>query len=256
MSATKFANSLPVTVRKLPADYSPKAVEDAIRDVVDAMNGGFAWVRLQERHSEPTKTDAYTLMMADGTDWDPLGVGGQTLIIRNQTNTGWRFVLSLSSAPSLALRTFLQTPSSANLIAAVTDETGTGPLLFGTNPTITDPMLDGVTYSAQSSITAKAAAATLTIAELLTRKIRYTGAGAANLTTPTGTQMDAGILSGALPAQYEFEFSIINTGGATATLVANTDVTLIGAGGVSAGSSGLFSARKTAANSFTIYRNA
>ena len=33
--------------------------------------------------------------------------------------------------------TFLGTPSSANLAAAVTDETGTGSLVFGTNPTIT-----------------------------------------------------------------------------------------------------------------------
>ena len=31
--------------------------------------------------------------------------------------------------------TFLETPTSANLLAAVTDETGTGSLVFGTNPT-------------------------------------------------------------------------------------------------------------------------
>jgi hypothetical protein len=34
--------------------------------------------------------------------------------------------------------TFLGTPSSANLAAAVTDETGSGALVFGTNPTITN----------------------------------------------------------------------------------------------------------------------
>ncbi len=33
--------------------------------------------------------------------------------------------------------TFLATPSSANLLAAVTDETGTGALVFGTSPTLT-----------------------------------------------------------------------------------------------------------------------
>ena len=33
------------------------------------------------------------------------------------------------------IATFLATPSSANLISAVTDETGTGSLVFGTNPT-------------------------------------------------------------------------------------------------------------------------
>ena len=37
--------------------------------------------------------------------------------------------------------TFLATPSSANLIAAVTDETGTGALVFATSPTLVTPVL-------------------------------------------------------------------------------------------------------------------
>ncbi len=37
--------------------------------------------------------------------------------------------------------TFLGTPSSANLIAAVTDETGTGALVFATSPTLVTPAL-------------------------------------------------------------------------------------------------------------------
>jgi hypothetical protein len=37
--------------------------------------------------------------------------------------------------------TFLGTPSSANLAAAVTDETGTGALVFGTSPTLVTPIL-------------------------------------------------------------------------------------------------------------------
>jgi hypothetical protein len=41
--------------------------------------------------------------------------------------------------------TFLATPSSANLAAAVTDETGTGALVFGTSPTITTPTISGNT---------------------------------------------------------------------------------------------------------------
>ena len=36
---------------------------------------------------------------------------------------------------------FLQTPSSANLAGAVTDETGSGPLVFGTSPTLVTPAL-------------------------------------------------------------------------------------------------------------------
>ena len=37
------------------------------------------------------------------------------------------------------VQTFLATPSSANLLAAMTDETGTGNIVFATNPTLTNP---------------------------------------------------------------------------------------------------------------------
>jgi hypothetical protein len=40
---------------------------------------------------------------------------------------------------------FLGTPSSANLAAAVTDETGTGALVFGTSPTLTTPNIGAAT---------------------------------------------------------------------------------------------------------------
>ncbi len=39
--------------------------------------------------------------------------------------------------------TFAATPSSANLRSLVTDETGTGLLVFGTSPTLTDPLIVG-----------------------------------------------------------------------------------------------------------------
>jgi len=47
--------------------------------------------------------------------------------------------------------TFLATPSSANLAAAVTDETGSGALVFGTNPTITGGTLNPTTLTENSS---------------------------------------------------------------------------------------------------------
>ena len=39
--------------------------------------------------------------------------------------------------------TFLSTPSSANFASAVTDETGSGALVFGTSPTLASPTLSG-----------------------------------------------------------------------------------------------------------------
>jgi hypothetical protein len=68
--------------------------------------------------------------------------------------------------------TFLATPSSANLIAAVTNETGTGSLVFGTSPTIgtptiTSPTVTGLTLNDSSIVfegsSADASETTLTV---------------------------------------------------------------------------------------------
>ena len=62
--------------------------------------------------------------------------------------------------------TFLATPSSANLISAITDETGTGALVFATSPTLVTPTLGVATATSinKVAITAPATSATLTIA--------------------------------------------------------------------------------------------
>ncbi len=57
------------------------------------------------------------------------------------TNATGLPVTSGISGLGTGVATFLATPSSANLIAAVTDETGTGSLVFATSPTLTTPNL-------------------------------------------------------------------------------------------------------------------
>jgi hypothetical protein len=49
--------------------------------------------------------------------------------------------------------TFLGTPSSANLLAAVTDETGTGSLVFATSPTLVTPLLGTPTSGVATNLT-------------------------------------------------------------------------------------------------------
>lgn len=63
--------------------------------------------------------------------------------------------------------TFLATPSSANLASAVTDETGTGALVFANSPTLVTPTLGVATVTSVNkvAITAPATSATLTIAD-------------------------------------------------------------------------------------------
>jgi hypothetical protein len=84
--------------------------------------------------------------------------------------------------------TFLATPSSANLISAVSDETGSGSLVFGTTPTITTAALTNPTvtnyvetpYSANSST-----AITLALTNGTVQIITLTGN--ATITMPTAT---------------------------------------------------------------------
>jgi hypothetical protein len=63
--------------------------------------------------------------------------------------------------------TWLGTPSSANLATAVTDETGSGSLVFATSPSLTTPTLGvaSATSINKVAITAPATSATLTIAD-------------------------------------------------------------------------------------------
>jgi hypothetical protein len=83
--------------------------------------------------------------------------------------------------------TFLATPSSANLASAVTDETGSGALVFGTSPTIASPIFTGTTDIQQvlEKVTVAATAATGTINyDLLTNGgvTYYTSNASANWT--------------------------------------------------------------------------
>lgn len=86
--------------------------------------------------------------------------------------------------------TFLTTPSSANLAAAVTNETGSGALVFGTSPTLVTPTL-GVAVATsinKIAITAPATSATLTIADSKTltanNSITLAGTDATTMTFP------------------------------------------------------------------------
>jgi hypothetical protein len=70
---------------------------------------------------------------------------------------------------------FLGTPSSANLISAITDETGSGSLVFGTAPTITNAVaVNPILRAPEERLTVSATAATGTIPfDMLTSGILY-----------------------------------------------------------------------------------
>jgi len=91
--------------------------------------------------------------------------------------------------------TFLATPSSANLASAVTDETGSGALVFATSPTLVTPTLGvaSATSVNKVSVTSPATSATLTLADGSTLATSgafsqtHTTTAATNVTYPAGT---------------------------------------------------------------------
>ena len=102
----------------------------------------------------------------------------------------------------------------------------------------------------QPTPTSKSAAATLTITELKTGIIQYTGA-VATLTLPTGTLMEGGF-SG-IYTNMAFEWSVINTGTGICTIGAGTAHTIVGSATVAIGASARFVSRRTASNTFVSY---
>jgi hypothetical protein len=117
--------------------------------------------------------------------------------------------------------TFLATPSSANLRSAVTDETGTGALVFANTPTLVTPVLGVATATSvnKMAITAPATSSTLAVADgktfTVSRSLTLTGTDTTTMTFPatsatiartdaaqtfTGNQTFSGAIIGAVQA--------------------------------------------------------
>jgi hypothetical protein len=87
--------------------------------------------------------------------------------------------------------TFLGTPSSANLAAAVTDETGTGALVFASSPTLVTPALGAATATSINGVTVTG---TSTPALSVTGTTAVSGTNTGDQTTITGNAGTATIL--------------------------------------------------------------
>ena len=95
--------------------------------------------------------------------------------------------------------TFLATPSSANLATAVTDETGSGSLVFGTSPTLSNPTVTNYveTYYNIGTVTSTV---TLNLANGTFQNLTLTSATALTVTMPTATAGKSFILIVRQPA--------------------------------------------------------
>ena len=114
-----------------------------------------------------------------------------------------------------------------------------------------DGNLTEVNIGVQAAPTSKAAAATLTAAELTNGIIQYTGASA-SLTLPTVADLEV-LVSSAKNNSF-FEVNFINTGAGTLTIAVGTGWTLVGTVTSATLTSAAWRARKTGDLAWTFYR--
>lgn len=96
---------------------------------------------------------------------------------------------AITSPYAALVQQFLLAPTSANLRAVVTDETGTGVLMFNGSPTITTPSVTGGTFSSPTITTPTVTGGTYSSPVLTTPDI---GAATGTSLSTTGSQLISG----------------------------------------------------------------
>jgi hypothetical protein len=121
------------------------------------------------------------------------------------------------------IATLLGTPSSANLAAAITDETGSGALVFGTSPTIATPAITGgtlydtVVKGMEEDVNVVASAATGTINfDVTTASIWYYTSNATANHTLNFRYSSGATLNNSMATGDSITLVWMNTNGATA----------------------------------------
>lgn len=127
---------------------------------------------LPVEQSGVTKQMTRTVLLTNATLTTPILGTPQSGTLTNCTG------LPLSTGISglgTGVATFLGTPSSANLRSAVTDETGTGALVFANTPTLVTPVLGVATATSvnKMAITAPATSSTLAVADSKTFTVNH-----------------------------------------------------------------------------------
>lgn len=167
--------------------------------------------------------------------------------IGNTTDPG---ATNLSVTGSVAAST-VSTPTVTTAGTLSVSATGANIVNISTNGVVRKTYnTDGNQVFFQGAPTVIAAPATLTAAQLATGIIQYTGI-AGNLTLPLGTALDTYYSAN---VDMAFDFSIINTSAAIVTIAVNTGVTSLGALATAASTSSRWRLRRTAANTWVIYR--
>jgi len=180
-------------------------------------NGSTAWTSLGY-----TVTDGDISSVTAGTGLSGGGnSGGVTLSLSTPVAVAYGGTGITSFGSGVA--TWLGTPSSSNLAAAVSDETGSGSLVFGTSPTITTPIITLGT----STPTFSANAYTLVSGDQYKFLLSSNGSTAGTVNIPTNATV-------AFPTGTQI--TIIQTGSGQLTITAATlaTTTVLSAGATAA----------------------
>ncbi len=208
------------------------------------------------------RTATGTLSVADATGVGEAATLGQ-LNTRVPAYTAANFVkMSSGSSPFTPVEVSVSATATANSMARRTAGSAlvAASVLTDRTTLMTVGGQQNGRLFVQPAHTAKAASATLTAAELQTEIIvADTTAALVNLTLPLGSDLETSLVAkyGTLAVGDAFKFKIINissSGSFGSKVVTNTGWTIIGSTDIGNYFYGEFIARRTAANTFTLYR--
>ncbi len=115
--------------------------------------------------------------------------------------------------------TFLGTPSSANLLAALTDETGTGAAVFATSPTLVTPLLGTPTSGVLTNCTGGPSLTTATLTSCLYPDTVFCTSALSRSNSTTLTAV-VGLVTTVVIGTYRFYINLSGTAGASGGLQA------------------------------------
>jgi hypothetical protein len=131
-----------------------------------------------------------------------LGAGTATTLRFYEPTNSW-YQINSEAVFAGGIQNWVSNPSSANLLAAMTDETGTGLLVFGTSPTLITPTITNPTVST----------GTFTSPALVTPVLGTVTSGNISNCTSTSMVMVTPVIGAATGTSLVASGTIVSTGG-------------------------------------------